>query len=67
MKSPNKHIFRTVCECRDLVHDENVVVPVTINTKENLANAMTKQEPGLKESAAQVRLITGLPPMVLAL
>jgi hypothetical protein len=59
MKSPNKHIFRTVCECREAVHKDKVVVPVKIPTKENLSNGLTKQEHGLKESAAQLRELAG--------
>ena len=39
--------------------DDKVVHPVKISTKLNLANALTKQEPGLRESAAQLRQITG--------
>ena len=62
IKSPKKHIYRTVCECRERVHDEKVAVPVKIHTKDNLANALTKQEPGLRDSATQLRLSTGPPP-----
>ncbi len=35
------------------------VVAVKVDTKDNRANAMTKQEPGLRESAAQMRQIAG--------
>ena len=59
MKAANKHIYRTLAENRERVLLDKIVVPIKINTKENLANALTKQEPGLKESAAQLRLITG--------
>jgi hypothetical protein len=61
MKAANKHIYRTVAETREHVHLDKHVVPVKIDTKANLANALTKQEPGLRESAAQLRLIAGPP------
>jgi hypothetical protein len=59
MKSPNKHIYRTVCECREAVHNDKAVVPMKIPTKENLSNGLTKQEHGLRESAAQLRELAG--------
>jgi hypothetical protein len=59
MKHANKHIYRTIAENRERVHLDKTVVPVKINTKSNLANALTKQEPGLLESAKQLRLIAG--------
>jgi hypothetical protein len=59
MKSPNKHIYRTVCECREAVHDDKVVVPVKVPTEKNLSNGLTKQEHGLRESAAQLRELAG--------
>ena len=59
MKPANKHIFRTIAENRERVNLDLAVRAVKINTKDNLANAMTTQEPGLTESAAQLRVITG--------
>ena len=59
MKHANKHIYRTVAETREHVYLDGIVKPVKIDTKANLANALTKQEPGLRESAAQLRLIAG--------
>jgi hypothetical protein len=59
LKAANKHIFKTLAENRERVHLDKSVVAVKINTKDNLANAMTKQEHGLLESAAQLRQITG--------
>jgi hypothetical protein len=59
LKSANKHIYRTLQENRARVNLDETVVAVKVNTKDNLANAMTKQEPGVFESAAQLRLITG--------
>jgi hypothetical protein len=59
LKSANKHIYRTLQENRERVNKDKAVVAVKIDTKDNLANAMTKQEPGLEGSAAQLRLITG--------
>ena len=59
VKPANRHIFRTLAENRETVHLDKIVMPIKIPTKENLANAMTKQEPGLRESAAQLRRITG--------
>jgi len=41
MKSPNKHIYRTVCECWEAVHDDKFVVPVKVPTEKNLSNAHT--------------------------
>ena len=61
MKAANKHIYHTLAENRERVHLDKIIVPVKIDTKLNLANALTKQEPGLKESAAQLRTITGPP------
>ena len=61
LKSANRHIFRSLAENRERVHLDRSVVPVKIDTKSNLANAMTKQESGIAESAAQLRLITGPP------
>jgi len=57
----NRHIFRALAEARERVHLDKVAYPVKIATKDNIANALTKQEPGLDESAAQLRLITGPP------
>jgi hypothetical protein len=59
MKAANRHIYRTLAENRERVHLDKSVVPIKINTKLNLANALTKQEPGLRDSAAQLRLIVG--------
>ena len=61
MKPANKHIYRTLAENRERVQLDRTAVPVKVDTKVNLANALTKQEHGLKESAAQLRLITGPP------
>ena len=61
LKSANKHIFRSLAENRERVHLDKSVVPVKIDTKDNLANALTKQESGIAESAAQLRLVTGPP------
>jgi hypothetical protein len=59
IKSANKHIFRTLAEARERVHLDKSVKVVKVGTKENIANAMTKQEKGIAESAAQLRIITG--------
>ena len=59
LKSANKHIYRTLQENRERVHLDKSVVAVKVGTKDNLANAMTKQEPGSEESAAQLRCIAG--------
>jgi hypothetical protein len=59
MKSANKHIYRTLAEARERVNIDKVAKVIKVNTKDNIANAMTKQEPGLEGSAAQLRLITG--------
>ena len=61
LKSANKHIYRALQETRERVHLDKSVLPVKVDTKINLANAMTKQEPGVYTSAAQLRLITGPP------
>ena len=59
LKAANKHIYRTLQENRERVHLDKTVVAVKINTKDNIANALTKQEPGIDTSAAQLRLIAG--------
>ena len=59
IKSANKHIYRALAEVRERVHLDKTVKAVKVGTKDNIANAMTKQEPGLDESAAQLRCITG--------
>jgi hypothetical protein len=61
LKAANRHIFRALAENRERVHLDKSVIPVKIGTKNNLANALTKQESGIAESAAQLRLITGPP------
>ena len=64
VKQANKHIFRALAECRERVNLDKSAVAVNVDTKDNLANAMTKQEPGVPASAAQLRLITSpAPPM----
>jgi hypothetical protein len=59
VKSANRHIFRTLAEARERVHLDKSIVVVKIGTKDNIANAMTKQEPAVAESAAQLRSIAG--------
>ena len=59
LKSANKHIYRTLQEARERVSLDKAVVAIKVHTKDNIANAMTKQEPGIDSSAAQLRLITG--------
>ena len=59
LKSANKHIFRALAENRERVNIDKVITPVKVATKDNIANAMTKQEHGLLESAVQLRQITG--------
>jgi hypothetical protein len=61
MKAANKHIYRTIYETRERVHLDKMVVPVKIHTKLNLANALTKQETGLKASAEELRKLAGPP------
>lgn len=61
LKSANRHIYRTLAENRERVHLDKFVIPVKINTKDNMANALTKQEGGIAESASQLRLIAGPP------
>jgi hypothetical protein len=59
LKAANKHIFRALAENRERVNLDKSVIAIKIDTKDNLANAMTKQEHGLQESAAQLRQIAG--------
>jgi hypothetical protein len=59
IKAANKHIYKALAENRERVHLDESVVAVKVDTKDNIANAMTKQEHGLHESAAQLRRITG--------
>ena len=61
MKAANQHIYRTLCEIRERVKKDKVAHPTKIDTKKNVANALTKQENGLRDSAAQLRLIAGPP------
>ena len=59
LKTANKHIFRALQENRERVNIDKIVMAVKVDTKLNLANALTKQEPSIHASAAQLRLITG--------
>ena len=59
LKSANRHIYRALAENRERVHLDKSVIPVKVSTKNNLANALTKQEQGTAASAAQLRRITG--------
>jgi hypothetical protein len=61
LKSANKHIFRALAENRERVNLDRSVIAIKVDTKANLANAMTKQEHGIQESAAQLRQIAGPP------
>ena len=61
LKPANKHIYRTLAELRERVHLDRIITAVKIHTKDNLANAMTKQEPDGTASAAQLRQIAGPP------
>jgi hypothetical protein len=64
LKSANKHIFRTLAENRERVHLDKSVVAVKIDTALNISNALTKQEHGVADSAAQLRLLAGPPTAV---
>ena len=59
LKTANKHIFRALQENRERVEIDKIVMAVKVDTKLNLANALTKQESSIHDSAAQLRLITG--------
>jgi hypothetical protein len=59
LKSANKHIYRALQEHRERVHLDKAVVAIKVDTKDNIANALTKQEHGVAESVAQMLLITG--------
>ena len=59
LKSANKHIYRTLQEARERVNLDKSVVAVKVHTKDNIANAMTKQEPVSAESIDQLLRITG--------
>ena len=59
IKAANRHIYRTLAEARELVQLDAVVAPFKLNTEDNIANALTKQEPAIYASAAQLRKITG--------
>ncbi len=58
IKAANKHIYKALAENRERVHPDKSVVAVKVHTKDNIANAMTKQEHGLNESAAKLRQST---------
>ena len=59
LKSANKHIFRTLAKNRERVHLDKTVKAVTIDTKLNLTNAMTKQDHGIAGSVSQLLQIAG--------
>ena len=59
MKAANKHIYRALAENRERVNIDKSVVAVKIDTKDNLADAMTKQGRSIADSAAQLRRIAG--------
>jgi hypothetical protein len=59
LKSANKHIYKTLQEIRERVHLDKAVVPVKVDTKANIANALTKQEHGVADSVAQLLQIAG--------
>jgi hypothetical protein len=59
LKPANRHIYRTLAEARERVHLDRTVKVVKIGTKDNIANAMTKQGNGIDESVMQLRRITG--------
>jgi hypothetical protein len=59
VKSANKHIYRTLAEARERVNIDKFVTAVKIGTKDNIANALTKQETGIHGSMEQLRRITG--------
>ena len=59
IKTANRHIFRSLAENRERVTLDKIVVVGKVDTKDNLTNAMTKQERTIAESAAQLRLIAG--------
>ena len=59
MKTSNRHIYRAIYEVRQSVHQDKVAHPVKIDTKDNVANALTKQESALQASVAQLRRIAG--------
>ena len=59
MKTANRHIYRPVYEIRERVHQDKIVHPIKVSTKDNVSNALTKQESGLRDSARQLRSIAG--------
>ena len=59
IKAANRYIYRELAETRERVHIDKAVVAVKVNTEDNLANCMTKQEKGVDASAAQLRQIAG--------
>jgi hypothetical protein len=62
IKAANRHIFKALAENRERVKVDKIIAPVKIDTKDNIANAMTKQEHDVKASVAQLLQITGPPP-----
>lgn len=59
LKQANKAIFKTMAEIRERVHVDKEALVTKIATEDNIANALTKQEPGLEQSAAQLRKLAG--------
>ena len=59
LKSANKHIYKTLQENRERVHLDKAVVAVKVDTKNNIANALTKQEHCVADSVAQFLQLAG--------
>ena len=59
LKSANKHIYKELQECRERVHLDKAVVAIKVDTKDNIADLMTKQGTAVKDSAEKLLRITG--------
>ena len=46
LPAPNRHIFKTIAECRERVHLDKEVLPVRVDSSDNIADCLTK--PSLK-------------------
>ena len=57
LKSPNRHIFRTIAEIREHVHQIKAVIPIKITSPNNLSDTMTKPAKPHSPSAANLLLI----------
>jgi len=62
IKAANRHIYCALAETRHLVNVEKCVLPTKIVSNDNVANALTKQEPHGSQTTWQFLLFAGPSP-----